>query len=69
MKKFEKIALAALLVAAGSSTVTAVQVTRMVKNGFSIELTEKEQEDVQKTIEAMDVAMEDIKSEEIGEGE
>lgn len=62
MDKWQKVALAALIVSAVSSTVTAVQVCRMAKNGFEVELTEKEQAEV---IEAMEAAQDDM----IEEGE
>lgn len=57
MDKWQKVALAALIVSAVSSTVTAVQVCRMAKNCFEVELTEKEQAEV---IEAMEAAQEDM---------
>lgn len=41
-KKMQVAALAALMVTAVSSTVTAVEVIRMARNGFEVELSEDE---------------------------
>lgn len=57
-RKMQVAALAALMVTAVSSTVTAVEVIRMARNGFEVELSEDEAEDA---ISAKELAEQDMK--------
>ena len=57
-RKMQVAALAALMVTAVSSTVTAVEVIRMARNGFEVELSEDEAEDA---ISAKELAEHDMK--------
>lgn len=57
-RKMQVAALAALVVTAVSSTVTAVEVIRMARNGFEVELSEDEAEDA---ISAKELAEHDMK--------
>lgn len=57
-RKMQVAALAALMVTAVSSTVTAVEVIRMARNGFEVELSEKE---ASEAISAKELAEQDMK--------
>jgi hypothetical protein len=57
-RKMQVAALAALMVTAVSSTVTAVEVIRMARNGFEVELSEDE---ASEAISAKELAEHDMK--------
>lgn len=57
-RKMQVAALAALIVTAVSSTVTAVEVIRMARNGFEVELSEDE---ASEAISAKELAEQDMK--------
>lgn len=57
-RKMQVAALAALMVTAVSSTVTAVEVIRMARNGFEVELSEDE---ASEAISAKELAEQDMK--------
>lgn len=57
-RKMQVAALAALMVTAVSSTVTAVEVIRMARNGFEVELSDEE---ASEAISAKELAEQDMK--------
>lgn len=57
-RKMQVAALAALMVTAVSSTVTAVEVIRMARNGFEVELSDEE---ASEAISAKELAEHDMK--------
>lgn len=61
MNKFEKIVVALLGAIAIAGTVTAVEIVRMARNGFSVELSVEQAEEIlSEANEAKDAAFKDM---------
>lgn len=60
MNKTDRIKTVLLAIIAAGTIVTAVEVSRIARNGFSIELTDKE---VNEIVEAYSAAVEDMEGE------
>lgn len=65
MNKFQKVVVALLGAIAIAGTVTAVEIVRMARNGFNVELSVEQAEEIlSEANEAKDAAFKDIKAEE-----
>lgn len=64
MNKFQKVVVALLGVIAIAGTVTAVEIVRMARNGFNVELSVEQAEEIlSEANEAKDAAFEDMEGE------
>lgn len=62
MNKFQKVVVALLGAIAIAGTVTAVEIVRMARNGFNVELSVEQAEEIlSEANEAKDAALEDMK--------
>ena len=62
MNKFQKVVVALLGAIAIAGTVTAVEIVRMARNGFNVELSVEQAEEIlSEANEAKDAALEDMR--------